>query len=865
MKRKDFSIFQQFVPSTDIDGIDAKPEVLSWLSNFKIGNGFLQSYPSPTSLTLSTNVATSVANGYEIIAGTSFYHSKQGEVLVIILWKETAPDTEKLKVFVNDENLTGHLYWGGAITNFIEKPKNVNFHLVNDELKINLNCEATTTLTSPTILNLSLIYLEEVKYVENNNNLVRPAGWYLRPRWLGMTCANYNSPIVFVPNYYFRPFGTTPKSWTEDFQDEEYIPHLNFDNLPANYGGAGRVEYRTGKWGIGAENGNNSDTNIHFFVGFRIDNLRNVGKINFSYIARGTPAYDMHIEIKVNETDSPESKAQTIYKKEFQAEVSHLEFEVEQEVILNKISTKSFYLLFLIHVPPKVVIGNRYVANSLVLIDNLTLTASDGVIIGKYRNKQRALLTITGDSPEEGTLLGVYGVGNIAPPHVYRDLYLYVARNRIEYDIEEYEIYFKNLNDNLYYKKLYVKVDGQWNVDSLNPTTLIWKYLDVMKEDEVETLNFNYGLGLVRVDNQFLIFSEAVLSGRIYAITNSYKIRMTHIAGNGAIQPDSFPYDEDKNFGYIEESKNVKLESALILNENNLAFIARNGISVYSVYSNRGILSKVLRISFQDYTEFNPKSLTKTVTGISPLPGFFFVTNEGIWFHTGEVGGIPKNLIAGRLDNFWRTMADKKGIGFYVPATKEYWYQINSLELLVYETLYDSFRIQTKPSTSEITSACLVDKDIVFFTKNSIYTWKVDNSSFNIAGFTTHKFDLGSPYTNKILHSFEVLLKREAGESLESFTVFVYVTVDDNKTYNFQFNSREKRLIRFFPLSVRCNTVQVSILVPALSYSVKISQFVIFYTEDGNMQGLSGSPNEHLTISSIGAYGRNYGRDYIIM
>lgn len=861
MKRKDFNIFEQFIPSSDLDGVDAKPEILSWLQNYKIKNGFLQTYPTFSEIPLAENTAQLVANGYEMLDAVSFYHSKQGEVLVIILWKETATLNTKLKIMVNDIDVTGHLYWGGAVTNFIEKPSNINFALVNDELKINLNCEATTTLVTPMILNLTLIYLEEVKYVENNNNMVREPGWYLRPRWLGMTCGNYASPIVFFVNYYGIIPSGNPKFYLEDFQDENYIPEFSFDGLPATYSPAERLLRRPGVYSMGGINGNLvQDVPGIFHVGFRINNLRNLSKISFNYEAKGDLADDMSIEVKVIETDNPAS-AQTIFKKTYEQGIIR-DRDVQVEIPVNKISIKSFYLLFLLDIPPKTRYDEFRTAETCVLaVDNIKLTANEGVIIGKYRNGQRALLTITGDSYEEGTLLGIYGYGNTSYP--YRDLTLKLARNRVEYDIVEYEIYFQNPVDNLYYKRLSAKVDGKWEVDPYNPTTLVMRVVDVVEEDKIETLNFNYGLGLIRVDNQFKIFSEAVLSGKIYAVTDSYEIRTTHIAGNGLLQPDSFPYDHDQNFGFIEESKNVKLLAALILNENNLALLSQYGMSIYSVYANRGMLVKLLRVAFQDYTGFNVKSLTKAVTGISPTPGFFFTTTEGIWYHSGEVNALPKNLIAGKLDNLWQS-AKKDGIGLYVPATKEYWYQYKDTEFLVYEVLYETFRIQTA-FANNISFAFLQNKDIVVGTKNKLGVWKMSNPSYDIAGFSTHNFELNSPYYNKILHSLEISLKKDSENPLPEFNFYAYVIVDDTMTYPFVFNSLENRLVRLFPLSVRAKQVKIVVMIPALNFSVKITGFSIFYTEDGVMHEISGSPNEHLPISSLGLYGRNYGRDYIVM
>jgi len=174
--------FDSWIPATDIDGIDAKPSILADVSNFRFRNGFMENVYQFEQIDLPDAFADDVKNGdWELLSVCVFTHSEQGEQMLYVLWKgdEPAPE-DRLRLFLGSNELDLDEQSAGLA--FSDKPNNINYNFVNDQLKINLNCNGDYGSTEQVILNLTLIYLEDVTY---NSSVARLAGWYCFPRWLG--------------------------------------------------------------------------------------------------------------------------------------------------------------------------------------------------------------------------------------------------------------------------------------------------------------------------------------------------------------------------------------------------------------------------------------------------------------------------------------------------------------------------------------------------------------------------------------------------------------------------------------------------------------------------------------------------------
>lgn len=831
MKEAKFNVFTKFVPTTDVDGVDIKPEYLSYISNMKIKNGFIESLPNFAEQTLPASVTTLLSSGYSIEAVTYFYHSKQGHNVVYVLWKESALENDRIKILVNGEVMTNPKYAKGELQ-YLTPPENINFHLVNDELKINLNCEGRigdAGIGGRFIVNLNLAWLEEIRY-EVSGSPTRSAGWYLSLRWLGK---EYAHGLEVSQGGFYNSTGNYEEVIKEEFEGS-LIPEISVD---------GNIFIFNGTAYITNTSGTESKTGI---IEWR--DLNNVGKVKIAYRFAGTPISSGNFEIRINLLNGITRE----FIKQVVKVYSTSEKSEEVEIPLDKFTTDKFILQFVLIAPP--IYGGSLVSTQ-VYLNYIYLYPSPVFLVAKYFNGQRALLL--GDKKADTEYLRI--------PHTFDfpsglALILYIHKD-LDYRISEYELYCKSFADELFYKKIVYGISGNWSLSG-NYYVFDSSQIEIIEEPE-ETLNFNYGFGEVFVDNDFKILSEAVLTGRVYAATGSYLIRMSHLSGSGKIQPDSFPYDFDKKVGYIENLRSSSVSAVILLNENNLALISEDGFTVFNSFASRGVSIKQLKMETKLFAGFNSKSLTKSISGNSTTAGMYFITKEGMWQHDGSYNSLPVNVTFQELFNYWR-QSKKDGIGFFVKETGEYWYEYDNVNFLVYEVAYKAFRIHSKPAVSLKGSFEFPDGSAGIYTSSKVYKWSLSNVNYGVAGISSHKSYLNSgDFPNKILQSIMVELKKEFYETVPTFNYFVQVLAD-NKVYQFIFSSNEKKAIRLFPLSVRCKEVTVIALFPVLSHQIAISQITLYYTVDGLTRDINAS-NEHLTISLPGGYGKDYGRSYIVI
>lgn len=942
MKELIYNNLQKWIPPTDVDGVDLKPEIASTARNIIFQNGFFKNAVNTIDKVLPSNVQALVDLGLTIEGYTNFTHSTQGFHEVYVLWQNSS---KKLYIYIDNTVVSPTDSFIYTVCD--EKPYNVNFSLVNDQLKINLNCTATI-LGKQTVLNLTLLYLNEVVYLpgltefsavtfypagagtntvvpsgtETNgldkhyeieisefagtpdgdfykatykvdgvsagedlwitadgisftlwtgivitfplmagyilgdvwtfltttSNLVRPEGWHLTTRWLGDKLVDDR---ISVYNAY--PVNGIE---TESFEDVLGVGGWAITTNP--FPTPIDLAWSVGASGMGVPNGmyitRGSDQGQgHIYYNSRLANVRNLNKIKLKYWSRGSNFLTWgYFTIKINDRVIFTADALTLADGNFK--------EVEIEV--SEFNGTKANLDIMADLPFGDSEDGQY-RKAAIVIFSIEFIPSETMLIAKYSDSQRAFLT-TGHYLNEDFGMSVFGGSE--------KLQIRLGLEYVDWRIDSYELYAKNVND------LYI-LKGKVSINS-NKWELISNILrgEITLEDEeeaVQTVNFNYGLGQgVRVDTQHLIFNEASFNNRVYAVNGGYRILQTHIAGNGRIQPDSFPYDEDDYLGFIEEAKSSSLQSLFIINNNFLMLFMKNGFSLYMINTSpyRGVLQKELRMLSSSFTGFNSNSLTRTINATSSTIGAYWVTNEGIWFHDGSLGSVPINLISETHKNYWRTV-EKTNFGFYDYQDNEYWYATKVFnqdrddpshgggreftEFLVYEINYKSFRF-VRLEKAYYGLAGYIDGKPLLRTDSKIGTLDKGNNK-SLAGLVeTHWNDLGNDYYNKIAQSLHLQLK----DSYADGTIVIKAQFDNQSlVYSFTVSTNEKLIVRLFPESVRFNSVKLSVLLSNTDQTeIAISSFKMLYTEDGI--GRFAEFLDHQIIIEGGGYGRAYGRYY---
>jgi len=170
----EFRNFDSWIPTTDIDGIDAKANIIADVSSMDFENGFIQNSFGSIKVVLPTNVSADISAGYSILSSKKFsifYSDGLHNHTVYILYKGTT--YHYLKVYVDDNLLCIDGDNDYIITD--NEPNNINYNFANNSLKINLNCKGTfaSIIDSPVvILNLSLDYIENARQYYGIANLI---------------------------------------------------------------------------------------------------------------------------------------------------------------------------------------------------------------------------------------------------------------------------------------------------------------------------------------------------------------------------------------------------------------------------------------------------------------------------------------------------------------------------------------------------------------------------------------------------------------------------------------------------------------------------------------------------------------------
>lgn len=760
-----------WIPETDIDGVDAKENVMANANNVEFSNGFFENMLNVRSVDLPSNVLQEIQNyDYEILDVKTFKHSTQGWQTLYILWN----DANGIKFYLSNTALDAYLLTSGTTDVVIidEKPERISYNLVNDQLKINLNVTGTYYNIKPTehtILNLTLCYLPEVRYSQGSLlHYTRNAGWYLTPRWLGW---NFENVIYGVVKYSDRVYTFETGTTGVGGEPGGYIESCSLTRLQG-YVGAGYYP-NSGQWFVATAGGANAT--------FEVGGIDGATKLRFH--AR----YDIKgCYVRVVDTNDQTLLADKTFNNEAGALGGYVECVMDLPFHSDSMT---------------IIISATN--NGMLMLDDISIEyGSEGTytVVAKYFDGQRAVIqnkaVITAD----------------AKLRVYKDA--------IDWRVVGYEIYNT--------------VDGvDILVDEFGFTgwTIETYYIEhsIGYEETENTLNFNYNLpATARVDNQRYIYSEIVHKGRIYFVNEDYKVYQSHISTNLAIQADAFPYDEETGFGYfiVDHSKvNLALANSPT---NDMVIITNQGFYLYFIQPSGSGSFKQLKMGSGSLSISSLKTLTSALNGEPATDGLFWIDANGIYFYGGGLTP-PENLITEGHLRYWQafTVQQKENaVGFYNPTKKEYWLCINN-EFLIYELPFKKFR----PANGLAGLTTFAGyRDLVPYYMSSGNTLIACDGTTRIAGQIESHYNTveGNP---EIYHKIMQEIYIEFGTSDGGAIVGVEIYVDDRlaQTYYFNTNSRYDKYLA--PIALRFNRAKMKVLLPANKY-VRVKEFGYSFSLD---------------------------------
>lgn len=671
-----FKDMNGWIPETDVDGVDLKESIASDISVFRFKNGFLENDLDTSVITLPTNVSSSITAGYTLMSSHKFSHSVQGAKTFYVLWKASAEDTDRLRMYIDNEVVQ---LGEGDTYSVLDTPNNINYNLVNDELKINLNCNATIS-DDPVILNLSLQYLDEVVY-NLSKGIKRDAGWYIAPRWLGWT--------------YSSNFREESNDTVEDFEDTSYQFSLALGDFTRAttkpYNGTYSAKYTPPSGAHGEKSMSISMTDPRVLTLYAYGRHRNIYVRNQTTGEVFTKDYDLSQEL------GDPWNSSTNWER--------LCFVIDE-------SGTATYSIFISEW------GAWMVGNApITYIDNISYSqrtdvqSQDWAIIAVYRNGQRAIIDKGYD----------------------RESRVYINVNSIDWRIVKFEFYKKNELD-IWVLGGSTTIDdnfGEYETDIL--------YSDIIddKTGSPTTLDFTYNLPIsARVDNQSYIYSEVSHKGRVYFVKDDFKVYQSHIAGNGVIQPDSFPYDEDQGFGYFVVSRSSKNIALAVSPTNDLVVFTYNTFYVYQIQPSGSTVYRRLLLVSGSIGLISRGSLAKSEEGNPATNGLMWIDSNGMYYYPGGIEP-PVNLLIPSHIEYWRDISNtikSNAVGFYDATRQEYSLYMSDNTLLSFELPYKRFRKSEFSAISEVVG--LEDNIQYFRNGNSLYKF-VDNS-YQVAYITSH-------------------------------------------------------------------------------------------------------------------------------
>jgi hypothetical protein len=761
-----------WVPTNETDDVDLDTKFATEMSNVRFKNGFIENDVSIANAGLHTSVATEISsNGYSLLSVCVFVHSVEGQQYVYILWNNSASAADKLKIYLGNTEL--NLDEQGDDIEFSDEPTEINYNLVNDQLKINLNVTGnygdigSVISGTDVILNLSLVYLDALTY-NSSNSIERSAGWYLFPRWAGWS---YNDVLL-------DDIGTN----VEDFEDAapfEYSLNLGAWSRSTDDAYAGTY---SAKLPSGSTQASISSGGGHMTL-------------------TATNPQTLVLYIKGHEYPSIQLDDDVYYAQDGQIQQlddgwKRIGYQLNYTGVANM----------------TIFIGDN-LTNNDIFIDNISVDTDASVsnnlaVIGLYHDGQRALID--------------------AAISVERKLSITVSE--IDWRIVAYEVYEQNQTTGAWFLTSKTEVDDNFGYDANVGGKPFVSLYPVQIEESTISLDFNYNLPYdSRVDNQKNIYSEITYKGRVYFVKDDYKVYQSHIAGNGVIQPDAFPYDEVQGFGYFVVSRESENRALAISPVDDLVVFTPTNTYVYRVQASGGGVFRSLRRVSGSVGLASRKSLLRTKGGHPATEGLFWYDYNGIYMYVGGIES-PKNILEPAHKRYWQetfsTTHKDNGLGFYNSVDDEYIAVVNG-KMLTYEIKFGKFNIHDLGSDNVDEFIGVLGNITYVRDGNEVKSLSKTASAFNVK---TNYSSAGDEYLDKILQEFYIIFGPETA-STAVITVTLYW---DNFAHSQTFNIIASRKYHILPMPImRFKKVAVKI-TNTESKVITINDLGVSYIPDPN-------------------------------
>ena len=769
-----FKNLEGWIPESDADGVDVDSKYVSDMHALRFGNGYVENNVSIETLTLPLNVSTLITNGYDLKSSFNFTHSTQGEVTIYVLYKSSAISTEKLKVYI--DNSLVQILDNNAYVNVLDAPNNINYNVINDEVKINLNCNATF-FSKNVILNLSLQYLPEIVY-STTSSIKRLAGWYICPRWLGWQYNNQDSVTEEAGLSLLL---------LEDFEDTTYNLGININNWTRS------VTARKGSgYGLLAPTSTILPNQAKFTMS--LDNpyilsmyiRTDVNYVNWSLIDESTK------EIVPYLTMENVSEGFKLVRWLINKTGTGLSFSFNLGSSNYVSTTGTLYY-------PSCHIDDISYTQTTDTIDNGIGNLS--IVLTKFRNGERALVS-------KGGSFDINGIS--------------INQNFIDWRITSFELYQKDLDINVWYLKGEKYIDGSW---IYNNSIVKATIPNVLSSENSSTLDFRYNLPYdSRVDNQSYIYMEVSHKGRVYYIKEDFKVYQSHIAGNGVLQPDSFPYDEEQGFGYFVVSRSRKNIALAVSPTNDLIVFTNQGFYVYFIQPSGSTVYRQLRMVSGSVGISSRKSLAVNNEGNPATQGLLWIDNNGIYFYSGGVTE-PKNLLLPGHSEWWRGISSSYKssiVGFYDSARYEYSFEVNE-KLVNFEIPYNRFRISNFFGINEVIG---YKNNQLYFRQNNI-VYRFIDTMYSDGYFITHYNSIGEEIDDKVSQEIYVLFGKETNINTQlRLTIYIDNDIVIGTYTVILAGLYWKRLLpirKFRRIKVKCeviNALRVKVREIGISYAI---------------------------------------------
>jgi hypothetical protein len=228
-------------------------------------------------------------------------------------------------------------------------------------------------------------------------------------------------------------------------------------------------------------------------------------------------------------------------------------------------------------------------------------------------------------------------------------------------------------------------------------TSGYWEHVipaDEWHFDSSITLNTNYGLNYnVKVNNDTRIYKEITYRHRQYFVNGNEKLYMSHIAGSGLAQPDSFPYNKEVEFGYLLTEENaVNIGLAVTPLDEVIIFTENKSYVYYMQITNSSVVRKIKAVNGSvGLTSAN--ALPLDFSGHSEGMNLFWIDKQGAYLYAGG-RNEPKSVTNGTHRNYWLNLSNdlkSNAVVSYNRMKREYWIILENT-IIIFEESYGTFK-----------------------------------------------------------------------------------------------------------------------------------------------------------------------------